>query len=66
MSIKIVDGKVVETKEVITEYSQEDIDEEIKRIDEEIDNHQNEIDRFKKELTKWQTKKTLLIKEVKK
>lgn len=66
MSIKVIDGKVVEAKEIITEYTQEDIDGEIERIDEEIDMHQNEIDRFKKELTKWQTKKTLLIKEVKK
>ena len=65
MSIEIVDGKVVETKEIRTEYTEEDIDEEIKRVDEEIDMHQNEIDRFKKELTKWQEKKILLLKEVK-
>ena len=64
MSIEIIDGKVVETKEVITKYSQKGIDEEIERIDEEIDMHQNEIDRLNKTLAKWQEKKALL-KEVK-
>ena len=62
--LKIVDGKIFEVTE--KEYTKQMVDERIENINEEIDNHQNEIDRFKKELTKWQTKKTLLIKEVKK
>ena len=65
MSIKVIDGKVVEAKEIITEYTQEDIDGEIERIDEEIDMHQNEIDRLNKRLAEWESKKALLIKEVK-
>jgi len=64
MGIKIIKGKVIETKEIVNEYSEDDIDEEIKRIDEEIDMHQNEIDRMNKELKKWQDKKNLLLKEV--
>jgi len=64
MGIKIIKGKVVETKEITYEYSKDDIDEEIKRIDGEIDMHKNEIDRMNKELKKWQDKKTLLLKEV--
>jgi len=64
MSVKVIDGHVVEIKEITTEYSKDDIDEEIKRINEEIDMHQNEIDRMNKELKKWQDKKNLLIKEV--
>ena len=61
--LKIRDGKVFEITE--KEYTKEMIDERIGNIDEEIDMHQNEIDRLNKRLAEWESKKALLIKEVK-
>ena len=63
MSVKVINGKVVEIKEVIKTYSKTDIDEEIERILEEQDMHQTEIDRADKELIKWEEKKALLNKK---
>lgn len=60
IKLEVIDGKVIETKEVISEYSKIDIDIEIENIEGEIDNFQNEIDRLNKTLAKWQDKKILL------
>ena len=60
---KIVDGKIFEVTE--KEYTKQMVDERIENINEEIDMHQNEIDRLNKRLAEWESKKALLIKEVK-
>ena len=63
MSVKVINGKVVEIKEITKIYTEADIDEEIERILEEQDMHQTEIDRADKELIKWEEKKALLNKK---
>ena len=63
MSVKVINGKIVEIKEITKIYTKADIDEEIERILEEQDMHQTEIDRAGKELIKWEEKKALLNKK---
>ena len=64
MSVKVINGKIIETKEVMTEYSKEDIDMEIELIDEEMDRIQNENDRLNKDRLKWMGRKVLLDKVI--